>query len=190
VLNLSDKIKILGFAGSLRKGSYNRAVLKSAMGLVPQNAELEVFDIDGIPVFNQDIEKPLPSRVQEFKEKIRAADAILIATPEYNHSISGVLKNAMDWASRPYGDNSFEGKPVAIMSASDGMLGGERAQWPLRQVFVYLDMHPINKPEVIIPNVSKKIDSNGILTDEETKEHIKKLLDALAKWALKLKAKN
>ena len=102
----------------------------------------------------------------------------------------GVLKNALDWASRPYGDNSFEGKPVAIMSASEGMVGGERAQWPLRQVFVYLDMHPINKPEVIIANVSKKLDANGKLTDEDTKEHIKRLLDSLARWSMKLNAKN
>lgn len=187
---MPEKIKILGFAGSLRKGSYNRAVLKSSVELVPQNAELEIFDLDGIPLFNQDIERPLPERVIEFKKRIIAADAILIATPEYNHSMPGVLKNALDWASRPYGDNSFEGKPVAIMSASEGMVGGERAQWPLRQVFVYLDMHPINKPEVIIANVSKKLDANGKLTDEDTKEHIKRLLDSLARWSMKLNAKN
>ncbi len=187
---MPDKIKILGFAGSLRKGSYNMAVLKSAVELVPKNAELEVFDLNGIPLFNQDTENPLPERVKEFKKRIRDADAILIATPEYNHSIPGVLKNALDWASRPYGDNSFEGKPVAIMSASDGVMGGERAQWPLRQVFVYLDMHPINRPEIAIGNVSKKLDANGKLIDEDTEERIKKQLDALVKWALRLKAKN
>ncbi len=190
VIGLSDKIKILGIAGSLRKGSYNMAVLRSAAELVPQNAELKIFDLNGIPVFNQDMESPLPERVREFKIEIMAADAILIATPEYNHSMPGVLKNALDWASRPYGNNSFEGKPVAIMSASEGMVGGERAQGPLRQVFVYLDMHPINKPEVLIANVSKKIDASGKLIDEDTKEHVKKLLDALVKWTLRLQARD
>ena len=187
---MPGKIKILGFAGSLRKGSYNRAVLRSAAELVPQNAELEIFDLEGIPVFNQDMENSLPGRVREFKDKIRAADAILIATPEYNHSMPGMLKNALDWASRPSGDNSFEGKPVAIMSASPSTMGGISAQWSLRQVFVSLDMHPINKPEIVIANVSKKLDANGRLIDEDTREHVGKMLGALVKWAMKLKAES
>ena len=118
---MDDSITILGFAGSLRKDSYNKALLRAAAELLPENARLEVFDLDGIPLYNQDLEKDMPVIVKEFKSRIRAADAILIATPEYNYSMPGILKNAIDWASRPPGDNSFEGKPLALMSAS----------WPL-----------------------------------------------------------
>jgi len=139
-------ISILDFAGSLRKNSYNKALLRVALQLLPKNAKLEIFDLEGIPPFNQDLENHVPERVREYKKRIRAADAILIATPEYNYSVPGVLKNAIDWASRPHGDNAFEGKPVAIMSASTGMLGGARAQYHLRQMFVYLNMHAINRP--------------------------------------------
>jgi len=103
----------------------------------------------------------MPEKVREFKAKIRAADAILIATPEYNYSVPGVLKNAIDWASRPPGDNAFDGKPAAIMSASEGMLGGARAQYQLRHVFVFLNMHPINKPEVIVTFATERIDGKG-----------------------------
>jgi chromate reductase, NAD(P)H dehydrogenase (quinone) len=118
--------------------------------MLPNVAILEIFDLVNIPPFNQDIEMDMPSKVKEFKSKIREADAILIATPEYNYSVPGVLKNAIDWASRPYGDNSFYGKPVAIMSASPGMLGGVRAQYHLRQSFVYLNMYPGNGPDVVV----------------------------------------
>jgi len=114
-----DKIvNILGFAGSLRKNSYNKSLLRAALELIPDNAGLEIFDLEGIPPFNQDLENEPAKRVKEFKAKIKAADAILIATPEYNYSIPGVLKNAIDSASRPHGDNAFEHKPVAMMGAS------------------------------------------------------------------------
>lgn len=109
---------------------------------------IEIIDIEGVPLFNQDLEEKMSEKVKEFKAKIKAADAILIVTPEYNYSVPGVLKNAIDWASRPYGDNSFGGKPVAVMSASQGMLGGARAQYHLRQTFVSLNIHPVNRPEV------------------------------------------
>src|ERR687885_334855 len=147
---METKLKILAFAGSLRVGSYNKALLRAATNLLPENATLEIFDLDGIPPFNQDLEMNMPEKVTEFKSKIRKADAILIATPEYNYSVPGVLKNAIDWASRPYGDNSFDGKPVAIMSASPGMLGGVRAQYHLRQSFVFLNMYPVNGPDVVV----------------------------------------
>jgi chromate reductase len=186
---MNKPITILGFAGSLRKESYNKALLRAAMELIPKNAKLEVFDLGGIPLFDQDLENRMPERVKEFKAKIKAADAILIATPEYNYSIPGVLKNAIDWASRPYGDNSFEGKPVAIMSASIGLLGGARAQYHLRQSFVFLDMHPINRPEVIVTLAPQKIDEKGNLTDEETRKRIKQLLENLVDWVRKLETK-
>jgi chromate reductase len=186
---MSKPITILGFAGSLRKESYNKGLLRAAMELTPRNAKLEIFDLEGIPLLNQDLENRMPERVKEFKAKIKAADAILIATPEYNYSIPGVLKNAIDWASRPYGDNSFEGKPVAIMSASIGLLGGARAQYHLRQSFVFLDMHPINRPEVIVTFAPQKFDGKGNLTDEEARKRIKELLENLVDWAGRLEAK-
>jgi len=184
---MSNPVSILGFAGSLRKDSYNKALLRAALGLLPKGARLEVFDLEGIPPFNQDFETNPPPIVKEFKAKIKAADAILIATPEYNYSIPGVLKNAIDWASRPHGDNVFEGKPVAVMSASIGMLGGARAQYHLRQSFVYLDMYPVNKPEVIVTFAPQKIDEKGNLTDETARKLIRELLENLVKWTLKLK---
>jgi len=178
-------VTILGFAGSLRKSSYNKALLSAAQELVPDGATLEVFDLEGIPPFNQDQENTPPERVKEFKARIRAADAILIATPEYNYSIPGVLKNAIDWASRPHGDNALEGKPVALMGASVGMLGTARAQYHLRQTFVWLNMHPLNKPEVMVPSVADKVDKTGKLTDSKTRDKIRELLDALIPWARK-----
>ena len=183
---MSKKIKILGFAGSLRKGSYNKALLRAALEQVPDNAELEIFDLEGMPLFNQDLELNYPDKVKEFKKKIRAADALLIATPEYNYSVPGVLKNAIDCASRPPGDNSFDGKPVAIMSASIGMLAGARAQYHLRQTFVYINMYPVNKPEVMVPFAADKIDSNGKVTDEKTRQKVKELLESLIAWTERL----
>jgi len=177
-----NKIKVLGFAGSLRQGSYNKALVRSAADLVPDDMQLEIFDLEGIPPFNQDIEQNMPNKVREFKTKIREADAILIATPEYNFSIPGVLKNAIDWASRPYGDNPFDGKPVAIMSASPGMLGGANAQFHLRQTCVFLNMYPINKPLVIVTFAQDKFDANGKLVDDNTKKFLRQLLDNLVNW--------
>ena len=187
VKSVQKKIKILGIVGSLRKGSYNKALMRAAIEIVPVNAEIEVFDIGDIPVFNQDLENNQAQIVKDFKARIRSSDAILIATPEYNYSIPGVLKNAIDSASRPYGDNAFDGKPVAIMSASTGKIGGARAQYHLRQSFVFLNMFPINKPEVMLGEAEKNVDAQGKLTNEETRAVIKQLLEALVTWTLKLK---
>src|SRR3990170_2376051 len=186
---MQQTVKILGFVGSLRKGSYNKALMRAAVELTPEDAKIEVFDLEGIPPFNQDLERQAPKLVKDFKAKIRKEDALLIASPEYNYSVPGVLKNAIDWASRPYGDNAFEGKPVAIMSASIGRLGGARAQYHLRQSFVFLNMHPLNRPEVMMPFAQEHVDENGNLTDETTRQLIRQLLDALVKWTRKLKEK-
>lgn len=186
---MTGGVAILGFSGSLRKGSYNTALLRAARDLLPAGSELEMFDLAGIPPFNQDEEGAPPEKVKELKAKIRAADAILIATPEYNYSIPGVLKNAIDWASRPYGDNAFEGKPVAVMSASIGMLGGARAQYHLRQTFVFLNMHPINRPEVMMPFSADKVDADGNLKDATTKALIKDLLENLVAWTVRLRGR-
>jgi len=178
-------IKILGIAGSLRKASYNKAALKAAQGLVPAGASLEIADLPDLPGFNQDNEKSPPAAVTDLKAKIRAADAILLVTPEYNYSIPGVLKNAIDWAARPYGDSAWKGKPVAIMGASVGALGTARAQYHLRQCFVFLDMPVVNQPEVMISAAASKFDPSGNLTDATAKELIGKLLAALCALAEK-----
>lgn len=184
---MEKKTHILGFAGSLRKQSYNKAILAAAFEMVPDDATLEIFDLEGIPPFNQDLELELPEKVRDFKARIRAADAILIATPEYNYSIPGVLKNAIDWASRPYGDNAFDGKPVGLMGASVGMLGTARAQYDLRRCFVFLNMFPLNKPEVMVPFAQDKVDGNGRLTDEKTRKKIRELLESLVALTKKVK---
>ncbi len=184
---MEDVVKILGFAGSLRKGSYNRSLLRAAQELVPRDAKLEIFDLDGLPFFNQDLEDQPTEKVKEFKAKIKASDAILIATPEYNYSIPGVLKNAIDCASRPYGDNAFEHKPIAIMGASIGMTGSARAQYHLRQCFVFLSCFALNQPEVMVPFAQDKIDKDGKVTDVKTLERIRELLEGLVAWTRRLK---
>ena len=185
---MENKVRILGLVGSLRKGSYNRALMRAAVELSPENASIEVFDLTPIPPFNQDWEKDPPQIVKDLKAKIRTADALLIATPEYNYSIPGVLKNAIDAASRPYADKVFDGKPVAIMSASIGILGGARAQYHLRQSFVFLNMHPINHPEVMLAHAKDNVDENGNLTNQETRKLIRGLLEELVRWTKKLQA--
>lgn len=179
---MNDPLLILGIAGSLRKASYNRAALRAAQQLTPSGARIEIFELDGIPSFNQDEESKPPEKVTQLKARVRAADAILFVTPEYNYSIPGVLKNAIDWASRPYGDNAWDGKPVAVMGASIGAMGTSRAQYHLRQSFVFLNMHPLNGPEVMIANAAQRFDEHGNLTDEKTKKFIQKLLENLVKW--------
>ena len=176
---MDKKIRILGFAGSLRKESYNRALLAAAHEMALDDATLEIFDLEGIPPFNQDLENDPPQKVKDFKARIRAADAILIVTPEYNYSIPGVLKNAIDWASRPHGDNAFEGKPVAVMGASIGMQGTARAQYDLRRSFVFLNMYPMNQPEVMVPFAQDKVDSNGRVTYEKTRQKIREFLEGM-----------
>jgi chromate reductase len=180
-------MKILGIPGSLRKQSYNLGALRAAQKLVPASATLEIFTLEDIPVYNQDLDATPPARVTELKAAIRAADAILFSTPEYNYSIPGVLKNAIDWASRPYGDSAWTGKPAAIMGASPGQLGTARAQYHLRQVAVFLNLHLLNQPEVMISNAGQRFDAEGNLTDDKTKEFIAAQLKALVAWVEKLK---
>ena len=185
---MEDMIKILGIAGSLRRGSYNRSALRAAVQLVPEGAQLETFELDNIPPFNSDLERELPCSVRAFKAAIKTADAILIVTPEYNYSVPGVLKNAIDWASRPYGDNAWDGKTVGVMGASTGLLGTVRAQYHLRQMFVFLNMFPVNKPEVMIAQADDKFDDDGNLTDQLTAQKIRELLEALMEWTKSLQS--
>jgi chromate reductase len=183
---MSKPVRILGIAGSLRRESYNRAALRAATELVPAGASIETFELEGIPGFNQDEESQPPAKVTELKKRIREADAILIVTPEYNYSTPGVLKNAIDWASRPYGDSAWDGKPAAIMGASVGTIGTARAQYHLRQMMVFLNMFPVNQPEVMIGNASERFDAQGNLTDDATKDFIRQLLQNLVEWTRRI----
>jgi chromate reductase len=161
--------------------------MRAAAELVPPGATIDVFDLDGIPGFNEDDEQRPPEKVVDLKRRVRAADALLFVTPEYNYSIPGVLKNAIDWASRPYGDNAWRGKPAAVMGASTGRIGTARAQHHLRQVFVFLDVHPINEPEVMIGEAASRFDAEGNLRDETSRKLIRQLLQNLVDWAQRLR---
>jgi chromate reductase, NAD(P)H dehydrogenase (quinone) len=176
-------INVLGICGSLRKGSYNMAALRTAIELKPPGMTVEVADISQIPLYNEDVRaQGFPPPVQKLRDQIAAADALLFACPEYNYSMSGVLKNAIDWASRPP-DQPFAGKACAILGAAAGMAGSARAQGDLRRSMVFLDMHPLNKPEVLIGQAQTKFDESGNLTDEAAKGFIRDMMAALDRWA-------
>lgn len=182
-------INVLGFAGSLRKGSYNRAALRAAKQLEPETMRLEIFELDNIPMYNGDIEaQGFPASVQEFQGKIRMADALLIVTPEYNYSVPGVLKNAIDWASRPPTDFALNGKPVAMMGASTGGFGTVRAQMHLRQICIFTNMFALIRPEVHISRARDMFDEQGNLIDDRTTSKIRELLKALVDWTIRLKS--
>jgi chromate reductase len=184
---MTAAVRVFAFCGSLRNGSYNRMALRAAEELAPENVSFETFDIGRIPLYNEDVRaQGFPPPVEELRERIRAADAILFVTPEYNYSVPGVLKNAIDWASRPP-DQPFNGKPAAIMGATPSMLGTARAQYHLRQTCVFLNIFPVNQPEVLIAAAHKEFDENGRLTDEATRKLIGQLMQALVDWTLRLK---
>jgi chromate reductase len=183
---MSKPVHILSIAGSLRRKSYNRAALLAATEVVPEGATIETFELDGIPGFNQDEEQNPPATVAELKRRIRGADAILFVTPEYNYSVPGVLKNAIDWASRPYGDSAGNGKPAAIMGASIGSIATARAQYHLRQMMVFLNMFPLNQPAVMMGNASERFDAEGNLTDDATKAFVRQLLQNLVDWTRRI----
>ena len=174
-----ENVKILGIAGSLRKGSFSALLLGAAVKLAPAGAQFEVADISQIPIFNQDEEASLPAPVISLKAKIEAADALVIVTPEYNYSFPGVLKNAIDWATRPYGKNSFAGKPTVIMAQSPGPFGGIRAWYHLQQVAIGMGVAMVNVPQIIVPTVHEKFDATGSLTDEATQKYVTAPLAAL-----------
>jgi len=175
-------ITVLGICGSLRKASYNMAALRIAIELKPSGMTIEIADISTIPLYNEDLRvQGFPAPVETLRRQIAAADALLFVTPEYNYSMSGVLKNAIDWASRPP-DQPFAGKPAAIMGAGAGMAGTARAQSDLRRSCVFLDIHPINRPEVLIGQAHTKFDADGRFTDEAARGFIRDMLVALESW--------
>ncbi len=180
------KLRILGISGSGRKGSYNTALLEAAKELAPENVLIETYDIANLPLYNQDLEVGMPPQVREFKSKVKQADAILFAAPEHNYTITAVMKNAIEWGNRPPNDNSWDNKPAAIMSASSGPRGGARAQLHLRQIMVDLNMHPINRPQLLVANEDGQFDANMKLTDLQIRETLRNLLIQLADWTRRL----
>jgi chromate reductase, NAD(P)H dehydrogenase (quinone) len=186
-MNDSGSVTVLGICGSLRRGSYNMAALRTAVAQKPDGMTVEVADISQIPLYHEDVRQAgFPPPVEALRRQIAAADALLFACPEYNYSMSGVLKNAIDWASRPP-DQPFAGKPCAIIGAAAGMAGSARAQLHLRHACVFLDMHPLNKPEVLIFQAQNKFDADGNLTDEVARGLIRDLMANLAAWARRLR---
>lgn len=176
-------MRILGISGSLRTGSYNTKALKAAQLLVPAGVELDIYTLQDLPLYNADVEKEgIPEPVLALRESIVAADAILICTPEYNYSLSGVLKNALDWLSRS-GGKPLEGRPAAIMGASPGRLGTVRAQYHLRQILVHFNAPVLNSPEVMIAKAHEAFDETGAFTDEQTAAIVKRHLQALVDFA-------
>jgi chromate reductase, NAD(P)H dehydrogenase (quinone) len=173
---------VLGISGSLRKASHNTGLLRAAMEVLPEGVTLERFDLTPIPFYNSDLEsRGEPAAVTEMKARIAAADALLIATPEYNYSVSGVLKNALDWASRPVRSSPLNGKPLAMMGAG-GSQGTVRAQMHLRQILLHNGVLVLPKPELYVYNAREKFDAEGNLTDERTRQSLRALLEALLAW--------
>jgi chromate reductase len=184
----STPLKILGLSGSLRRSSYNTAALRAAQELAGELADIEIASIADIPHYDADVQAHgFPRPVQELADRIRAADAVLFASPEYNYSMPGVLKNAIDWVSRTPAQ-PFAGKPVAMMGASTSLLGAARAQYHLRQTLVFLDASPINKPEVFIAQAQTRFDEGGRLVDEATRGFVRSLIEALVAWTRRLQA--
>ncbi len=182
-------LRVLGIAGSLRAGSYNRSLLRAAAELVPDGMTIEVWErLREIPPFDADVEAAGdPEPVLDLKRGIADADALLIVTPEYNYGMPGVLKNAIDWASRPPGKSVLAGKPTAIMGATPGQTGTARAQLALRQSFVFTDTPVLLRPEVFVNRAVERFDADGKLTDEKTREFVARLLEALATWAARFR---
>ena len=181
---IDNPIHILGIAGSLRRKSYNRALLCNAQHLLPEDTTLEIFDLDDIPFFNADVEAiGTPAPVLAFREAIKRADALLIATPEYNYTIPGVLKNAIDWASRKGPDDRapLDGKTVAMMGAG-GMYGTLRAQMHLREILSHNQTFVMARPELMVARAGQYFDENGRLTDEAMRLRLERLLVSLRDW--------
>jgi chromate reductase, NAD(P)H dehydrogenase (quinone) len=180
-------LTVLGIAGSLRRGSYNRGLIRAAVELAPAGTTVVTHDLGDLPLYNADVEaQGDPQPVARLKQAIAAADALLIATPEYNHCVPGVLKNAIDWASRPPRNSVLTGKPVGVMGASTGGGGTARAQAHLRDGLAYTNGLVLPLPEVLVSRAGERFDAESNLTDAETREEVRDLLKALAAWVRRL----
>ena len=185
----TQAIRVLGVVGSLRQGSYNRALLRTAVELAPAGMTLATFDLLDVPLYNGDVEAlGDPPGVAAFKQAIREADAVLFVTPEYNHGVPGVMKNAVDWASRPPREAPLGGKPVGIIGASPGQTGTARGQSQLRQSFEFTNSYCMPQPEILVFRAHEKFDADGRLTDEATGRYLRGYLEALMAWTLRFKA--
>ena len=180
-------IVIAAFSGSLRKDSYTTQLVKAFGQLAPEGVDFRLIPIGDLPLINQDLEAALPQAVKDLHDSIAAADAIVLATPEYNRSYSPVLKNALDWGSRPQGQNKWDKKPVAVMGCTPYALGAFGAVNHLRQVLVYLNMYALQQPEFYLSNAADKFDAQGALKDEETREMMTKLWSVFMEWISKVK---
>ncbi len=179
-------MNILALAGSLRKASFNKSLLRAAQDLSGDEMDIEIIDLADIPLFNADLESDKdPDAVANFKDAIRNADGVLIASPEYNHGMTGVTKNAIDWASRPPKDAPLAGKPVGILGASPGVTGTARSQDQLRQCLKSINAHCMSLPEFLLFRAREKFDEKGTLTDETSAKHLQKYLNAFAGWVKK-----
>ncbi|KAA9345780.1 NADPH-dependent FMN reductase [Adhaeribacter soli] len=177
-----EKYKIAVFVGSLRKGSYNLKTAKALMALAPESLSLELVNIGDLPMFNEDLEDTPPKEWTALREKIHAADGLLFLTPEYNRSVPGVLKNAIDVGSRPYGQNAWDGKPGAVVSVSIGDISGFGANHHLRQSLTFVNVPTMAQPEAYIGNAGELFDENGNLTNDSTKEFLRSFMEAFEKW--------
>jgi chromate reductase len=186
---MADRVNIVAIGGSLRKGSYNAAVLRALPGLAPPEMTITPGPSLAMPLYNQDVQDSagFPPEAKTLCEAVRAADGVIIVSPEYNFSIPGFLKNALDWVSR-MPDQPFRDKPIALMSASSGPVGGARVQYHLRQVMVFLDALVFTRPEVFIGNASTKIDAAGHIHDELTLKFIRDQLGAFTGFVRRVKA--
>lgn len=182
----SDSLHVVGFAGSLRRASFNRALLRAAAEEVPEGMVLEILDVSKVPVFNADLEADLPGPVADFQGAISGADGVLIVTPEYNAGLPGSTKNLVDWSSRPSGAAAILGKPVALMGATRGSWGTVRAQAQLRQTLSHIPAYDMKKPEVMVPHAPQKFDEEGRLTDEDTRRRLRVFMAAFREWILML----
>jgi chromate reductase len=185
------ELRILGLAGSLRAGSLNRALLRAAAELAPPSMAIDTFDLGSVPLYNGDVEaEGDPLGVVQLKQAIEAADGVLFATPEYNHGVPGVMKNSVDWASRPPGRASLGRKPVGIIGASPGITGTARGQSQLRQAFEFTNSYCMPQPELLIFKAHEKFDANGNLVDDATAKYLQRYLDAFATWVERLATAN
>jgi chromate reductase len=184
---LIESIHLLGFAGSLRRASFNRALLRAAIEMMPEKVTVERIEIGDIPLYSAELDSANPPEaVLRFRERIAAADGLLIASPEYNYSIPGGLKNALDWASRPPATSVLKHKPIGIMGASGGRFGTVRGQLALRQVFLFTESYFMLKPELQISNSALFFDESGKLHDVTTRKYVQAFVDALVAWTDRL----
>ena len=182
-------LKVLGISGSLRKGSFNTAALRTCAELMPAGMTMAYARLDDIPIFNQDVfDAGIPESARRFRSEVTAADGVLIASPEYNFSLSAALKNAIDWASRPP-NQSWQDKPIAIFSVSQGPMGGARVQYDLRRILGQLWGHVLPRPEIFVGNAASKFDAHGKLTDETTRKLLTDLLLGFKAWIIRMQVK-